>query len=261
MTKTKNNLLQPLNVRQLSALEYYQLGNRLLISVEASQQTFDEEQHLTNLFSNLTKSVKNYQKNLESFTKTTMTGQLTEADESRDADFRSLSNGLRAFNNAKRTNDKEAHDKLKPLLDQHREALKSNHEKASAHFSTLLSKLEQSPYKEAISTLGLTRLTNNLKESQDNFETLFKSSTEAKSKRTNGKNVKQARQDFHNQYQLLLDYLIVMNQVSTDSIYPTFLRIINQGRKFYSDSLAHRHSQDHHKTDKLKEDPVLLQPE
>lgn len=252
MTQTKNTLLQPLNVRKLSSLEYYQLGNRLLITVEASEQSFEDEQHLTNLFNNLTKSTKNYQKNLEGFIKSTMTSQLNEADKQRDSDFRSLANGLKAFNNSTRSNDKEAHNKLYSLLKQHREALTSNHEKASAHYSTLLSKLEQAPYKEAITTLGLTRLTSNLKESQENFEKLFKTSSEAKSKQTNGKSVSNARQDFHDNYQLLLDYIVVMNQVSTEPIYPKLLTIINQGRKFYSDSLAHRHGQDQLNTNTLK---------
>lgn len=243
MTQPYSNLLQPLNVRKLSALEFYQLGNRLITSIEASQQPYDDERHLFQVVTDMTKDLKAFQKTLEGYTKTSQTARIDEADKRRNDDFRAFSSGLKAYAKNQRSEDKESHDRIKPLLKQHSDALKANHEKSTAHYRTLINKLEQAPYKADVTNLGLTRLLNNFKESQEHFEQVFERANEAKRQQTSGKDVHQSRQQFHNRYQLFLNYLLVMTQVSTELLYPTYLTIVNQGRKYYADSLAHKHKQ------------------
>lgn len=99
-----------------------------------------------------------------------------------------------------------------------------------------------------IETLGLKRFFENLKESQQEFETVFSNTTDIRSK-ANRYDTYQIRKDLQSAYLRVLKLCEILMELHGQSLYSELITLFNTSRQYYIEQLSH-HSNKVAKNDK-----------
>ncbi|MBO4128085.1 hypothetical protein J5576_11905 [Streptococcus suis] len=111
---------------------------------------------------------------------------------------------------------------------------------------------------EHIEILGLKRFFENLKESQQEFETVFSHTTDIRSK-ANRYDTYQIRKDLQSAYLRVLKLCEILTELHGQSLYSELVTLFNTSRQYYIEQLSH-HSNKIVKNDKniiLLPEPIL----
>lgn len=225
-------------VSNLTFSESAQFLTRLLADWD-QQEFFQTDSVIEDLIAKIRQQLPDFHASLHQVRRDEHTKTITEADQLRDMELAALRAAVNAFRTSRREEEQKAYTQLRDLLLTVKMAERSKYETETALITSLLRRLDKSPYKEAIDMLGLTRFVTNLRDSQEAFETAFaQRSTSGLQKISH--NAKGKRKAIFTSYLQLCDYLAIMVKVKDESIYSQALSVVNNSRSYYAELLARR---------------------
>ncbi|MCW6663169.1 DUF6261 family protein [Aerococcaceae bacterium NML190073] len=218
--------------------EKNQIVARLITEIETSKVKITDED-VKRLLARLKSKLTALQSAKQPPRKSEHTDKLKEADKIRDADVKALFTSIRAYRASSRPQEKQAYHALYHLCKMYRGMTLRNYEEETAMIGGLLTQLKSEEYRDDVSALSLTQLVNNLTESQTQFETLFTARVKEEI-RTAPVNIQELRLELFEEYQRFCEFIDALAWGKGADQYHKLLVIINNGRKYYSDSIAKR---------------------
>ncbi|MCW6653033.1 DUF6261 family protein [Aerococcaceae bacterium NML210727] len=241
--------LYDLSLHRLHHPEFTQLLHRTVEDFKAANLRAKDED-FTRLLNSLKTQLPTLQTALEQVKSSEKSQPIQELDLIRDRALRALMDSVKPYRYSSVPNEKQAYTALSLLFKQFKDVAKRNFEEESSLIANLLGKLASAEYSDDVTALGLSKFITALTNAQAAFETAFT----ARSKESIGKvsyNVKALRQQASDDYRLLCDYVYALARVKQDTFYPQALTILNNSRKYFSDTIAKRKT-----TKKDKQAPI-----
>ena len=163
-----------------------------------------------------------------------LTKELKQALKIRNIDFSAFVGGLKLFQNARTVEKLKAYRLLQELVELYKTAPTANMQESSALMDSLLARLAQPPYSEAVTMLMLEEAVANLRESQEKSYSLYLQRCQDTSTRVKIDSAK-IRKNMFKDYSLLYNHLV--NKVSYDAnaSEKVILQILNDIRQDFSE--------------------------
>ena len=163
-----------------------------------------------------------------------LTKELKQALKIRNIDFSAFVGGLKLFQNARTVEKLKAYRLLQELVELYKTAPTANMQESSALMDSLLARLAQPPYSEAVTMLMLEEAVANLRDSQEKSYSLYLQRCQDTSTRVKIDSAK-IRKNMFKDYSLLYNHLV--NKVSYDAnaSEKVILQILNDIRQDFSE--------------------------
>ena len=130
---------------------------------------------------------------------------LTEVDWNRDSALIGLFTLHRGFAKIKDAKLKEAHETLKPVFVKYKDITKHSNDVETAEIKSLLKTLSETPYHEAVTSLGLTPMLTAVVNAQEEYDQVESKARAHKSAKEVGK-TRQLRTELSTSYDLFMRY-------------------------------------------------------
>ena len=247
-TSTQISKVKPLPLQKLDNSNFYQLNARSLKTLQQSQIPYSPDNHLTLAIDKWQVSFNQYQKAINQDKGKEITKKIQDANQLRNSDFSIFKRSLAAFETSKRQSEKSAYSKLTEIVKPFREIHRLDYEKESLELDKLFNRLSSPEAIEYIEILGLKRFFENLKESQQEFETVFSNTTDIRSK-VNRYDTYQIRKNLQSAYLRVLKLCEILVELHGQSLYSELITLFNTSRQYYIEQLSH-HSNKVAKNDK-----------
>lgn len=230
--------VKPLPLHKLDNSNFYQLNSRSLKSLDQSQIQFAQDTNISLAINKWREAFNLYHKAINQDKGTELTKKIQEANQLRNSDFSILKRSLYAFEMSKRQIEKTAFSELMHLMKPFRDIHKLDYEKESLELDKLFNRLSSKVAVEHLETLGLKRFYENLKQSQQEFETVFSTTTGLRSK-SNHYDTSRIRKDLQASYLRMLKLCEVLMELHGESIYSELISLFNASRQYYVEQLSH----------------------
>ena len=133
------------------------------------------------------------------------TWSLAEVDKERDSALVGLFTLHRGFAKIKEPNLKAAHETLTPVLAKYKDITKHSNDVETAEVKSLLKTLSETPYHEAVTSLGLTPMLTAVVNAQEEYDQVESKARASKSAKEVGK-TRQLRTELSTSYDLFMRY-------------------------------------------------------
>ncbi|HFI0256379.1 TPA: DUF6261 family protein [Streptococcus suis] len=247
-TSIQISKVKPLPLQKLDNINFYQLNSRSLKTLEQSQIPFSQDNHLTLAIDKWHVAFSQYKKAINQDKGKELTKKIQDANQLRNSDFSIFKRSLSAFETSRRQAEMTAYSELSQIVKPFREIHRLDYEKESLELDKLFNRLSTSEAVEHIETLGLKRFFENLKESQQEFETVFSNTTDIRSK-ANRYDTYQIRKELQSAYLRVLKLCEILMELHGQSLYSELIILFNTSRQYYIEQLSH-HSNKVGKNDK-----------
>ncbi len=183
---TKTYAIRPLSYSNFTNREF----ESLMMDTHQSLATFskankDEAMYAKHLDPFKTK-LDDFQAQLAAV-ETKESSNLTEVDRNRDSALVGLFTLHRGFTKIKDAKLKEAHETLKPVFAKYKDITKHSNDVETAEIKSLLKTLSETPYNEAVTSLGLTPMLTAVVNAQEEYDQVESKARASKSAKEVGK--------------------------------------------------------------------------
>ena len=201
---TKTFTIRPLSYTNFTNREFESLmvdtGQLLEVFAKAHKDESMYGKHLDSFKSKLA----DFQAQLAIVEKKEATN-LTEVDRNRDSALVGLFTLHRGFAKIKESKLKEAHETLKPVFAKYKDITKHSNDVETAEIKSLLKTLSETPYHEAVTSLGLTPMLMAVVNAQEEYDQVESKARASKSAKEVGK-TRQLRTELSTSYDLFMRY-------------------------------------------------------
>ncbi|WP_428224337.1 DUF6261 family protein [Flavobacterium sp.] len=230
-----------ISTTRLQNLEVGQFIIRFLTDFENQNLDVATDTDFKRLFDTLKEQSPIYDAALNQKRAKTESELLLKLDNSRDKAIRSLRRAHSVFEYTDDTTEQDAYATLKIVLKAYKDIQEENYEAESLGIDNLIVELRHAKNSSAIQLLGLERHINKLEETNNAFKNTFNQrSTNTISAEVF--NTKLLRKNILETYRNLSEYVLVMAKNRNNPFYTDTLTVVNNGRKYFADLLARRHS-------------------
>lgn len=201
---TKTYAIRPLSYSNFTNREF----ESLMMDTHQSLATFSKANKDEGMYA---KHLESFKTKLDDFqaqlaaVETKESSNLTEVDRNRDSALVGLFTLHRGFAKIKDANLKEAHETLKPVFTKYKDITKHSNDVETAEIKSLLKTLSETPYHEAVTSLGLTPMLTAVINAQEEYDQVESKARSHKSAKEVGK-TRQLRTELSTSYDLFMRY-------------------------------------------------------
>ena len=223
----------PLYAQHLNQAEFVQLMSSTVDTLKQYRSSCNDPM-VADLTQRLEDSLPLMKESLKQKRGSDLTKELKQAHKIRNIDFSAFVGGLKLFQNARTVEKLKAYRLLQELVELYKTAPTANMQESSALMDSLLARLAQPPYSEAVTMLMLEEAVANLRESQEKSYSLYLQRCQDTSTRVKIDSAK-IRKNMFKDYSLLYNHLV--NKVSYDAnaSEKVILQILNDIRQDFSE--------------------------
>ena len=223
----------PLYAQHLNQAEFVQLMSSTVDTLKQYRSSSNNPM-VADLTQRLEDSLPLMKKSLKQKRGSDLTKELKQALKIRNIDFSAFVGGLKLFQNARTVEKLKAYRLLQELVELYKTAPTANMQESSALMDSLLARLAQPPYSEAVTMLMLEEAVANLRDSQEKSYSLYLQRCQDTSTRVKIDSAK-IRKNMFKDYSLLYNHLV--NKVSYDAnaSVKVILQILNDIRQDFSE--------------------------
>ena len=223
----------PLYAQHLNQAEFVQLMSSTVDTLKQYRSSSNNPM-VADLTQRLEDSLPLMKESLKQKRGSDLTKELKQALKIRNIDFSAFVGGLKLFQNARTVEKLKAYRLLQELVELYKTAPTANMQESSALMDSLLARLAQPPYSEAVTMLMLEEAVANLRDSQEKSYSLYLQRCQDTSTRVKIDSAK-IRKNMFNDYSLLYNHLV--NKVSYDAnaSEKVILQILNDIRQDFSE--------------------------
>ena len=223
----------PLYAQHLNQAEFVQLMSSTVDTLKQYRSSSNNPM-VADLTQRLEDSLPLMKKSLKQKRGSDLTKELKQALKIRNIDFSAFVGGLKLFQNARTVEKLKAYRLLQELVELYKTAPTANMQESSALLDSLLARLAQPPYSEAVTMLMLEEAVANLRDSQEKSYSLYLQRCQDTSTRVKIDSAK-IRKNMFKDYSLLYNHLV--NKVSYDAnaSEKVILQILNDIRQDFSE--------------------------
>jgi hypothetical protein len=231
--------LTPLYTQGLHHAEFGQFIIRFYEDFAKTSLDASSDEDFKTMFDALQAKITTYNKALDQIRASEESKKIAEADRTRDIDVQALKDSIKPYRNTKSDAEADAFTAIKIVLDQYKGVENNAYEEETIKINTLLAKLQSSDYSAHITTLGIGKFITKLSLSNAAFNDLFAHRSYQNSQKEKY-DVKALRKAMITDYHTMINYILALANVKTDTFYKDVLAVINNSRKYFSDVLARR---------------------
>mgnify|MGYP003581687719 CR=1 FL=1 len=223
----------PLYAQHLNQAEFVQLMSSTVDTLKQYRSSSNNPM-VADLTQRLEDSLPLMKESLKQKRGSDLTKELKQALKIRNIDFSAFVGGLKLFQNARTVEKLKAYRLLQELVELYKTAPTANMQESSALMDSLLARLAQPPYSEAVNMLMLEEAVANLRDSQEKSYSLYLQRCQDTSTRVKIDSAK-IRKNMFKDYSLLYNHLV--NKVSYDAnaSEKVILQILNDIRQDFSE--------------------------
>ena len=223
----------PLYAQHLNQAEFVQLMSSTVDTLKQYRSSSNNPM-VADLTQRLEDSLPLMKESLKQKRGSDLTKELKQALKIRNIDFSAFVGGLKLFQNARTVEKLKAYRLLQELVELYKTAPTANMQESSALMDSLLARLAQPPYSEAVTMLMLEEAVANLRDSQEKSYSLYLQRCQDTSTRVKIDSAK-IRKNMFKDYSLLYNHLV--NKVSYDAnaSEKVILQILNDIRQDFSE--------------------------
>ncbi|HFU3854660.1 TPA: DUF6261 family protein [Streptococcus suis] len=223
----------PLYAQLLNQAEFVQLMSSTVDTLKQYRSSSNDPM-VADLTQRLEDSLPLMKESLKQKRGSDLTKELKQALKIRNIDFSAFVGGLKLFQNARTVEKLKAYRLLQELVELYKTAPTANMQESSALMDSLLARLAQPPYSEAVTMLMLEEAVANLRDSQEKSYSLYLQRCQDTSTRVKIDSAK-IRKNMFKDYSLLYNHLV--NKVSYDAnaSEKVILQILNDIRQDFSE--------------------------
>ena len=223
----------PLYAQHLNQAEFVQLMSSTVDTLKQYRSSSNDPM-VADLTQRLEDSLPLMKESLKQKRGSDLTKELKQALKIRNIDFSAFVGGLKLFQNARTVEKLKAYRLLQELVELYKTAPTANMQESSALMDSLLARLAQPPYSEAVTMLMLEEAVTNLRDSQEKSYSLYLQRCQDTSTRVKIDSAK-IRKNMFKDYSLLYNHLV--NKVSYDAnaSEKVILQILNDIRQDFSE--------------------------
>lgn len=223
----------PLYAQHLNQAEFIQLMSSTVDTLKQYRSSSNNPM-VADLTQRLEDSLPLMKESLKQKRGSDLTKELKQALKIRNIDFSAFVGGLKLFQNARTVEKLKAYRLLQELVELYKTAPTANMQESSALMDSLLARLAQPPYSEAVTMLMLEEAVANLRDSQEKSYSLYLQRCQDTSTRVKIDSAK-IRKNMFKDYSLLYNHLV--NKVSYDAnaSEKVILQILNDIRQDFSE--------------------------
>ena len=223
----------PLYAQHLNQAEFIQLMSSTVDTLKQYRSSSNNPM-VADLTQRLEDSLPLMKESLKQKRGSDLTKELKQALKIRNIDFSAFVGGLKLFQNARTVEKLKAYRLLQELVELYKTAPTANMQESSALMDSLLARLAQPPYSEAVNMLMLEEAVANLRDSQEKSYSLYLQRCQDTSTRVKIDSAK-IRKNMFKDYSLLYNHLV--NKVSYDAnaSEKVILQILNDIRQDFSE--------------------------
>lgn len=223
----------PLYAQHLNQAEFVQLMSSTVDTLKQYRSSSNDPM-VADLTQRLEDSLPLMKESLKQKRGSDLTKELKQALKIRNIDFSAFVGGLKLFQNARTVEKLKACRLLQELVELYKSAPTANMQESSALMDSLLARLAQPPYSEAVTMLMLEEAVANLRDSQEKSYSLYLQRCQDTSTRVKIDSAK-IRKNMFKDYSLLYNHLV--NKVSYDAnaSEKVILQILNDIRQDFSE--------------------------
>lgn len=223
----------PLYAQHLNQAEFIQLMSSTVDTLKQYRSSSNDPM-VADLTQRLEDSLPLMKESLKQKRGSDLTKELKQALKIRNIDFSAFVGGLKLFQNARTVEKLKAYRLLQDLVELYKTAPTVNMQESSALMDSLLARLAQPPYSEAVTMLMLEEAVANLRDSQEKSYSLYLQRCQDTSTRVKIDSAK-IRKNMFKDYSLLYNHLV--NKVSYDAnaSEKVILQILNDIRQDFSE--------------------------
>ncbi|HFI0328547.1 TPA: DUF6261 family protein [Streptococcus suis] len=223
----------PLYAQHLNQAEFVQLMSSTVDTLKQYRSSSNDPM-VADLTQRLEDSLPLMKESLKQKRGSDLTKELKQALKIRNIDFSAFVGGLKLFQNARTVEKLKAYRLLQELVELYKTAPTANMQESSALMDSLLARLAQPPYSEAVTMLMLEEAVANLRDSQEKSYSLYLQRCQDTSTRVKIDSAK-IRKNMFKDYSLLYNHLV--NKVSYDAnaSEKVILQILNDIRQDFSE--------------------------
>lgn len=223
----------PLYAQHLNQAEFVQLMSSTVDTLKQYRSSSNDPM-VSDLTQRLEDSLLLMKESLKQKRGSDLTKELKQALKIRNIDFSAFVGGLKLFQNARTVEKLKAYRLLQELVELYKTAPTANMQESSALMDSLLARLAQPPYSEAVTMLMLEEAVANLRDSQEKSYSLYLQRCQDTSTRVKIDSAK-IRKNMFKDYSLLYNHLV--NKVSYDAnaSEKVILQILNDIRQDFSE--------------------------
>ncbi|MFZ2951942.1 MAG: DUF6261 family protein [Streptococcus suis] len=223
----------PLYAQHLNQAEFIQLMSSTVDTLKQYRSSSNDPM-VADLTQRLEDSLPLMKESLKQKRGSDLTKELKQALKIRNIDFSAFVGGLKLFQNARTVEKLKAYRLLQDLVELYKTAPTANMQESSALMDSLLARLAQPPYSEAVTMLMLEEAVANLRDSQEKSYSLYLQRCQDTSTRVKIDSAK-IRKNMFKDYSLLYNHLV--NKVSYDAnaSEKVILQILNDIRQDFSE--------------------------
>lgn len=223
----------PLYAQHLNQAEFVQLMSSTVDTLKQYRSSCNDPM-VADLTQRLEDSLPLMKESLKQKRGSDLTKELKQALKIRNIDFSAFVGGLKLFQNARTVEKLKAYRLLQELVELYKTAPTANMQESSALMDSLLARLAQPSYSEAVTMLMLEEAVANLRDSQEKSYSLYLQRCQDTSTRVKIDSAK-IRKNMFKDYSLLYNHLV--NKVSYDAnaSEKVILQILNDIRQDFSE--------------------------
>ncbi|MBP1640428.1 MAG: hypothetical protein H6Q17_2011 [Bacteroidetes bacterium] len=246
-----NYTLESLKVSNLTLLEVGQLINRHQQDIGSLDPALITDPPLKNYLTVLFTQNVTFTQGLMKTQKDERTELLEDDDSTRDKSLATFGKAIRLSLDSDNEEEAAAAKSLSILLNTYKDIADLPYEAETLAMDKLVAALESSEYSSKVSATNNGKYVSRMKSANETFKAHFgdRSTTESLAYSINNK---KARKELLDYYGEALDYLVSMANAHKTEQFAKTLALINGGRKYYADTLAHRAGVAKAKTEEVK---------
>lgn len=223
----------PLYAQHLNQAEFIQLMSSTVDTLKQYRSSSNNPM-VADLTQRLEDSLPLMKKSLKQKRGSDLTKELKQALKIRNIDFSAFVGGLKLFQNARTVEKLKAYRLLQELVELYKTAPTANMQESSALMDSLLARLAQPPYSEAVTMLMLEEAVANLRDSQEKSYSLYLQRCQDTSTRVKIDSAK-IRKNMFKDYSLLYNHLVNKVSYNANASEKVILQILNDIRQDFSE--------------------------
>lgn len=230
--------LHSISVSQLQMLESGQFIKRLLTDFDNSGLTASTDPEFALQLNELRAQLPTYTDALMQIQAKEESQEIAALDLIRDRKFSAVRRAISVYEFSEDNTEKLLYHRVMLILDKYNRIETATYEAESLGIEKFIKEIREAA-DNAMDKLGLTSHIDSLEVANDNFNNMFNQRS-SENISTVHYNTKQLRKEIFNTYNDLAAYVLIMAKRKKTPFFITLLEVVNNGRAYYADTLAHR---------------------
>lgn len=235
----KKNKLVSLDYRRLYNSEFSQFFTRLVDDFDKSGLNLEEDESLKAILATLKSKIPVYDKALEQIKTKEESKALSKLDLLRDDAVQALHYSILPYKKTKKDDLQKAYHAISIVLEEYKGLKGEAYEQETKDIDILVSKLKGSDLAPHLASLKIDHFVDELEQANKEFKELF-SQRSVQGFQKESYNIKELRAELGDLYKKFATYTLAMAEVKGNEFFTKALGVVNNSRKYFSDTMARR---------------------